>query len=81
MTEPTIDDRLQKLWGHLGDMTPDQLRQHVIKIRNERRITKARVSIKKTVKQSSDAAKGRVKKMLGSMDPEAMARILKDLNK
>jgi hypothetical protein len=75
----SINDRLEKLWGHLGDMTPDQIRERIREIRNERRVVKMRTTVKKTVKQTSDAAKTKMKKLLVGMTPEEMARMLKDL--
>lgn len=79
MTEPTLNDRLEKLWGHLGNMTPDELRAHIVKIRSERRLIKMKTATKKTVKQSSDTAKTRARKLLTGVDAAAMARMLKDL--
>lgn len=74
-----LDDRLEKLWGHLGNMTPDQLRAHIIKVRSERRIVKMKTAAKKTTKQTSDTAKTKARKLMGGIDSAAMARLLKDL--
>lgn len=74
-----LNDRMQDVWGHIENMTPDELRAHILKIRAERRQIKMRNSVKKTVKQTSDAAKTRMQKMLSGMDAEAVARMLKDL--
>lgn len=79
MTEPTLNDRLEKLWGHLGHMTPDELRQHIVKIRAERRIVKMKTATKKTQKQASDTAKTKAKKLLAGVDANMVARMLKDL--
>lgn len=78
MTEQ-IDDRLEKLWGHIGNMTPDEMRAHIVRIRNDRRTTKVKTATKKSVKQTSDTAKTKVKKLLSGVDAATMARMLKEL--
>lgn len=75
----SIDDRLEKLWGSLDNMTEDELRAHIVKIRTERRLIKVKNTVKKSAKQTSDTAKGKARKLLTGLDPEAMARMLKDL--
>jgi hypothetical protein len=73
-----MTDRLEKLWPHLGNMTPDELRQQIIRIRAERRLIKMK-SATKTARQTSDTAKAKARKLLADMDPATMAKMLKDL--
>jgi len=75
--EPSIDDRLEKLWGHLDNMTPDQIREHVRRIRADRRLSKQRPSVIKSVKATSDTAKTKARKLLAGADADMIERILK----
>ena len=72
-------DRLDKLWPHLSHMTPDQLREHVRRIRADRRLTKQKSSTIKKAKVSSDSARVRAKGLVAKLDPAALARMLRDL--
>jgi hypothetical protein len=78
--EPTLEDRLEAIWGHLGNMTPDELRQHIVKIRSERRLIKTKRADKKKAVNKSDTAKTRMRKMLAGLSPEDAMKLLKGLN-
>lgn len=73
------EDRVEALWGHLGDMSADEIKAHIRKLRADRRLIKAKNSVKKDSKQKSDGARSRATKLAATMDPEALARMLRDL--
>lgn len=75
----TIDDRLEKIWGHLSNKTPDEIREHIRGIRADRRLLKLRSGAKKTAKISSDTAKTKAQKLLRDVDPEMLERMLRNM--
>lgn len=79
MNDPDTKDRLEKAFGNLMDMTPDELRARIVQIRSERRLIKAKRADKKNVKVTSDTAKTRMRKMLSGMDPAEVAKMMKEL--
>ena len=72
-------DRLQKLWGHLGNMTPDQIKESIRQVRADRRITKQRTAVKKKARETSDTARLKIKDLASSLSPEALERLLKGM--
>lgn len=73
------EDRIEKLWGHLGNMSPDQIREHIRKTRSDRKIRKApKATAKKEVK-TKEKSKEKAKISLKGLSPEALERIMKDL--
>jgi hypothetical protein len=74
-----LNDRIQRLWGHITDMTEDQLRDHIRKIRSDRRVLKAKPGVKKQIKVSSDKARDRARSLLADADTDMIARILKGM--
>lgn len=72
-------DRIEKLWKHMGNLSPDQLRDHIRKVRQDRRIVKVRNSEKKTVRVKSDAAKVKARKV-ASENPDLIKRLLEQMN-
>jgi len=72
-------DRLEKLWGHIGNMDPDEIREHIRKVRADRRLTKTRITVKKKTKVGSDAARTKMKSLLDGMSEADKERLLKEL--
>lgn len=72
-------DRIEKLWGHLGNLDADQLREQIRRVRADRKIVKLRNSVKKTTRVRSDAAKTKVVK-LATADPDMVRRLLEQMN-
>ncbi len=73
------DDRIEKLWGHLENMSPDQVRDHVRKIRTDRRVKKLSKTVKKAVTAKKEASTDKAKKALDALSPEAIERLLKGM--
>lgn len=80
MNDETIDDRLERLWPHLGNMPADKVREHIRKMRADRRVMKVNTTKRKTIKASSDNAKVKAKKLLAGADPALLARLLKEID-
>ena len=73
------ENRIEKLWGHLENMTPDELRAHIRKIRNDRKIRKVSRTVKKTAAKKTDSATEKAKKALAGLSPDAIERLMKGL--
>lgn len=71
-------ERIERLWGHLGNMTPDEIREHIRRTRGERKKRKEKAAVKKATRVKADKAQGKVKD-LASTDPELLERLLKEL--
>lgn len=71
-----MPDRLSELRPSILDMDPEVLREHVRRIRADRRLTKERPSVKKTVARSKDKDKTVLDKLLSSLSPEELEALL-----
>ena len=71
--------RLDKLRKSLLEMQPDELREHVRRIRMERRIVKERPATKVAKRKESNKTKDKLAKLLGEMTPEQRAKLLGEL--
>lgn len=74
-----MTDRIEKLWGHLGNMTPDQIRDHIRKTRTDRKIRKVSATKKKQEVKTQEKKKDKVKDVLKGLSPEAIERLMKGL--
>lgn len=71
--------RLDKLRKSILEMQPDELREHVRRIRMERRIVRERPATKVAKRKEGTRAKDQLAKLLSNMSPEQRAKLLKDL--
>lgn len=74
-------DKLERMFGHLGNMSNDELRSRVRKIRADRRVTKPWAGAAKRAKKATEAAKTKAKKKIASIDLELAAKILKEMGR
>lgn len=75
-------DKLERMFGHLGNLSSDELRARVRKVRADRRITKPWAGAAKRAKRSIETAKGTAKtkaKRLIGKDLELLQKIMKDM--
>ncbi len=72
-------DRIEKLWQHFGNMDADQIREHIRRVRMDRRVTKVKNADKKTVRVKSDAAKVKARS-IAAKDPDMIRRLLEQMN-
>lgn len=72
-------DRLEKLWGHIGHMTPEQARAHIVRIRADRRVSKVKTTVKKAGIKKSDTALTELRKLITKGQEEMLMRVLKGL--
>jgi hypothetical protein len=77
--DDTPPDRLQKLWGHLGNMTPEQIRESIRQVRADRRIVKQRTAVKKKARDTSDSARLKIKDLASDLSPDALERLLRGM--
>lgn len=68
-------DRIRQLWPTLTDMTPDELREHVRKIRADRRQKKVTPKAKKASISSSETKANKIRKLLAD-NPALVAKLL-----
>lgn len=73
-----MPDRLSELRPSILDMDPEALREHVRRIRADRKITKERSSVKKTVARSKDKDKSALNKLLDGLSEEEIEALLGD---
>lgn len=71
--------RLSQLRKNLEDMSLDELREHVRRIREDRKITKVPRGEKKVRAKRSDKAKTTTAKALAKMSPEELNILLREL--
>lgn len=74
-------DKLERMFGHLGNMSNDELRNRVRKIRADRRLNKPWAGAAKKAKRAAATAKTRVTKQIKKLDLELAAKILKELGR
>jgi hypothetical protein len=73
-------DKLEAMFGHLGNLSPDELRARVRAVRADRRIGKTKNSTKKKAKVSSDTAKTRLKSLVAKIgNDDLLEQMLKEL--
>lgn len=72
-------DRLKELRKSILSMTPDEQREYIRKIRQDRRITKERPAKKVARKVQGNRAKTALMKMLDDMPAEQREAILREL--
>jgi hypothetical protein len=73
------NDRIQKLWGNFGDLTPDELAQRIRRVRQDRRKRKEKTVERKTRVTKSDTAKQKMEKMLDGLTAEQIAKIMEGM--
>ncbi len=68
------------MFGHLGNMSADELRDHVRKTRSDRRVPKVKAAVKKKAKLTGDANRVKARKMIDKLgNADLLAKLLKDL--
>lgn len=73
------EDKLERMFGHLGNLTPDELRAHVRKNRADRRMIKAKPAAVKKAKKDTDSAKEKARKLIAKVgDLDLLERLLKE---
>ena len=68
------DDRIQRLWGHIETMTPDEIRNAIRHNRHDRRVRKVTAAQRKVEKVRGSSTKSKLMKLL-----EANPDLLREL--
>jgi hypothetical protein len=75
-------DKLERLFGHFGNLTPDEQRARIRQIRADRRLAKARPGAVKKAKKAAETTKAkgdaRVKKLVQTADLDVLKRIMRE---
>lgn len=75
-------DKLERMFGHFGNLTPDELRAHVRQVRADRRQTKIKPGVVRKAKKETLNANEKAKKFLDKVeDREMLAKVLAKLLK
>jgi hypothetical protein len=70
-------DKLERMFGHLSNMTPDELRAHVRQVRADRRQTKIRPGVVRKAKRETLNDNEKAKKLIAKVsDLELLARMV-----
>lgn len=72
-------DKLERVFGHLGNFTEDELRARVRQTRADRRMAKARPGAVKKAKRSADITRVKSKKLVEKADLTALQKIMRDM--
>lgn len=73
-------DKLEAAFGHLGNLSEEELRARVRQVRKDRRIAKVSKTVKKAAKAKSDTARTKVKKTADALnDKDLVLRMLKEM--
>lgn len=78
MTEKS-GDRIERLWGHLSDLPPAELAEHIRRVRADRRKRKEKVTDRKARVVKSDSARQKAEALLAGLTPEQIAKFMKDM--
>lgn len=70
------EDRITRLFGNLSDMTDDELRAKVRQVRQDRRVKKEKTVDRKKRIAKSNTARDKAEKLLSSMTPEQIAKLM-----
>jgi hypothetical protein len=73
-------DRLKTLRKDLLEMSPAELREHVRRIRVERRVYKEKPAAKRKAKVKSNKSASKVVNMLHTLTPEEIRRLLGEVD-
>jgi len=72
--------RLSELRKNLLEMSPEELRDHVRRIRNERRVIREKPSAKRKAKVKSNKSATKVVNMLHTLTPEQVRLLLGEVD-
>ena len=67
--------RLEDLREELSTLTPDEIRDRIRRIREDRKVPKVHTKVRKTVIRQKD----KVLKALGNLSPEEVADLIKSM--
>lgn len=72
-------DKLERMFGHFGNLSPDELRAKVRQTRADRRMAKAKPAAVKKAKRDTDSAKTKAQKLIQKAgNLELLERLLKE---
>lgn len=70
------DDRITRLFGDLGQLSDEELRAKVRQVRQDRRVKKEKTADRKKKIARSNAARDKAEKLLATMTPEQIAKLM-----
>jgi hypothetical protein len=72
------EDRVTRLFGNLNNLSEDELRAKVRQVRQDRRVRKEKTTDRKKRIARSNSARDKAEKLLASMTPEQLTKLMGD---